>query len=220
MRAPQVLLIIRSGKLDATKAANLADDGNYRRIALRARVQQYRFDFEEQRCKATREVKAKKLKGAAELKKLVELIAQHLEGAEREMNKSVDDFRKKGTAADRTWFDAEIKSSIATIRQEAQTLILSISRRTTYNPLTLEERRSIIKAFGFTHIGHFYRCPNGHSFVIGEVSSPPCVVVERLANASSTLPVRRSDANLRVPRMPGADRRCWSRSQQQQHCGR
>ncbi|KAJ3004821.1 hypothetical protein NUW54_g4631 [Trametes sanguinea] len=37
-----------------------------------------------------------------------------------------------------------------------------------YQPLSLQERADIVKAFGFSHRGHFYNCENGHTFVITE----------------------------------------------------
>ncbi|KAE9400166.1 hypothetical protein BT96DRAFT_819626, partial [Gymnopus androsaceus JB14] len=33
---------------------------------------------------------------------------------------------------------------------------------------SIQEKEEIIKAFGFSHCGHFYNCPNGHPFVITE----------------------------------------------------
>lgn len=37
-----------------------------------------------------------------------------------------------------------------------------------YQPMSLQERQDIVKAFGFGHAGHFYNCENGHTFVITE----------------------------------------------------
>ncbi|KAG9089663.1 hypothetical protein FRC06_001443 [Ceratobasidium sp. 370] len=44
----------------------------------------------------------------------------------------------------------------------------SIRLGTWYATVTNEERLSIVKAFNFGHSGHFYRCPNGHPYVITE----------------------------------------------------
>jgi len=34
--------------------------------------------------------------------------------------------------------------------------------------VSLEEKMAIVKALNFSHTGHFYNCPNGHTFVIAD----------------------------------------------------
>ncbi|KAG8782712.1 hypothetical protein FRC16_002558, partial [Serendipita sp. 398] len=44
----------------------------------------------------------------------------------------------------------------------------TLSSGTFYQPVSVEEKRQILQAFNFSHRGHWYICPNGHTFVIGE----------------------------------------------------
>jgi len=46
--------------------------------------------------------------------------------------------------------------------------IRKLNGGTFFQPISIEEKRQIQQAFGFTHRGHWYTCPNGHIFVIGE----------------------------------------------------
>ena len=45
-------------------------------------------------------------------------------------------------------------------------------------PLSREDKLMIIKSLGFSHAGHFYKCENGHTYVIadcgGAVSASKC----------------------------------------------
>lgn len=61
---------------------------------------------------------------------------------------------------------------INAIREEWMNLERSIRMDTVYNPVSYEEKKQIVAAlrgnWDFTHSGHFYQCPNGHSFIITE----------------------------------------------------
>lgn len=37
-----------------------------------------------------------------------------------------------------------------------------------YEPLSSQEMQDIVKGLNFSHTGHFYKCPNGHTFVIAD----------------------------------------------------
>ncbi|THH30127.1 hypothetical protein EUX98_g4067 [Antrodiella citrinella] len=54
------------------------------------------------------------------------------------------------------------------ILDEWENLETSLRRDTFYAPVSLQEMTDIVKALNFSHRGHFYKCPNGHTFVITE----------------------------------------------------
>jgi len=62
--------------------------------------------------------------------------------------------------------------------KEYSDLAIHLLKETGYEPLSLGEKADIVKAFGFSHRGHFYNCENGHTFVIadcgGAVMSTRC----------------------------------------------
>ncbi|KAL4242825.1 hypothetical protein ABKN59_011535 [Abortiporus biennis] len=70
---------------------------------------------------------------------------------------------------ERKWFSENCRSKVDAWSQECDKLkefLLNLDG--TYQPLSLQEREDIVKAFDFSHRGHFYNCRNGHTFVITE----------------------------------------------------
>ncbi|KAJ3502284.1 hypothetical protein NMY22_g18636 [Coprinellus aureogranulatus] len=57
------------------------------------------------------------------------------------------------------------------ILQEWENIERSIQGGTFYEQVSLDEKLAIVKAMDFGYTGHWYNCPNGHTFVIGEVRS-------------------------------------------------
>ena len=97
------------------------------------------------------------------------------------------EFRR--TPEEETWLRDNFTTTAETILDEWQKMERTIRMDTFYEPVSLEEKMDVIKALGFcacriqrreslpgtndnkitAYTGHFYNCPNGHLFVIGEV---------------------------------------------------
>ncbi|KAI0332312.1 P-loop containing nucleoside triphosphate hydrolase protein [Cubamyces sp. BRFM 1775] len=97
----------------------------------------------------------------------------------------VDAVRHRATMRHRTggartaeWLQAEFTQPAEAILEEWRSLEISLRRDTFYEPVSLEELTQVVKAFrteftdrsrpSLAHTGHFYKCPNGHTFVIGD----------------------------------------------------
>ncbi|KAI0769450.1 P-loop containing nucleoside triphosphate hydrolase protein [Trametes elegans] len=87
----------------------------------------------------------------------------------REASARVQDVRRRN-AGGAEWLPAEFVRPASAIVEEWKSLEQSLRRDTFYQPVSLEELTQVVQAFRseFTHTGHFYKCPNGHTFVIGE----------------------------------------------------
>jgi len=70
--------------------------------------------------------------------------------------------------SERDWFKANCGDKGDRFVKEYEALATHLRTAGGYEPLSLQERADIVKAFGFSHRGHFYNCENGHTFVIGE----------------------------------------------------
>ncbi|KIY70900.1 hypothetical protein CYLTODRAFT_391263 [Cylindrobasidium torrendii FP15055 ss-10] len=66
------------------------------------------------------------------------------------------------------WFKDEVRVPAETYKEEYLKLAEHIRSDTGYQPMSVNEMKEVVKAFGFSHTGHFYNCPNGHPFVITE----------------------------------------------------
>ncbi|KAL4078405.1 hypothetical protein V8B97DRAFT_1937181 [Scleroderma yunnanense] len=76
--------------------------------------------------------------------------------------------QKKSDPEETDWLSTNFSSIAQDIVDEWGKIERSIRLDTFYEPLSLQERMEIVKAFGYAVAGHFYNCPNGHTFVIGD----------------------------------------------------
>ncbi|GJE94480.1 P-loop containing nucleoside triphosphate hydrolase protein [Phanerochaete sordida] len=66
------------------------------------------------------------------------------------------------------WLTATFSEPANVIIQEWQKLERSLRMQTFYEPVSLQEMHDIVQGLNFSHTGHFYKCPRGHTFVIGD----------------------------------------------------
>ena len=90
-------------------------------------------------------------------------------------------------AEEEIWLTSNFTSKAITLLTEWQKLERALRSQTFYQPVSLEEQMAIVKSFKFcefqapggflgltghtAHTGHFYNCPNGHTYVIEDVRS-------------------------------------------------
>jgi hypothetical protein len=91
-------------------------------------------------------------------------------------------------ASNTEWLTTNWDPPIAKLKEAWESIRKAINGGVFYTEVSFQEKASIVKALGFgafrphylpvlclishltAHRGHFYRCPNGHPYVIGEVS--------------------------------------------------
>jgi len=72
------------------------------------------------------------------------------------------------------WLRTHFEVPASTVLDQWSSLESSIEGGTFYTPVSLDEVTQIVKSFGFSHVGHWYACQNGHAFVITYVGRFLC----------------------------------------------
>lgn len=177
------LFLLDSCIKDAHTAFVIAKESESRRqmttttlLIMRADLERFRFNLE-------------MTKGSGTLKTERARLA---DGARSEMLKATRS--TSATARDhlavlpndgQEWITNNFVRTAQTIIDEWQKVEKSIRAETFYEPVSLDEKMAVVKALNFceslchpntpslispiAHTGHFYNCPNGHTFVITEV---------------------------------------------------
>ncbi|KAJ8454017.1 hypothetical protein ONZ51_g13274 [Trametes cubensis] len=179
--------LFRSCMTDAEKAQTMASNSSATRQEARAALLCIRFAFElfrwDVKCKRTELLRSGGYTGSEREKLSHEVIKykntlltalERLENAyiRKRPSKTMDDLKDE-----RAWLYKNCRRKVETWVEECNALNEFIVKGGFYQPLSLQEREDIVKAFGFCkcyelsaiwHRGHFYNCENGHTFVITE----------------------------------------------------
>jgi hypothetical protein len=181
--ANYILFLIDTCDQDARIAFEIAKKSESRRqmtktslLIMRTDLERFRFNVEMNReCGKLKDVRGQM---AAEASHKIQL-------ATRAIQATLDDHLAMRVEED-AWLDENFTSKAKTLLAEWRNIERSLLLGTFYEPVSLEEKMSIVKSFNFcmfylarvsfeltkkktAHTGHFYNCPNGHTFVIGEV---------------------------------------------------
>ncbi|KAJ2931227.1 hypothetical protein H1R20_g5802, partial [Candolleomyces eurysporus] len=156
---------IRTCVEDSSLAYQIAEDSQSRRqmtscriFILRSALEQFRFSmamsqksghFNEQR------------------KHLLELAVQQNQAANSTVDETIQAHIAVKFEDQTSWLDDNFRKPASVILEEWDKLERSIRMGTFYEPLSLTEKILVVKAMGFS-TGHWYNCPNGHTFVIGD----------------------------------------------------
>jgi len=173
-----VSFIYESCIRDAEKARAVAEKSTASRLAaraglyiLRGKLELFRFDILAERALLARH-------GLLDVSRRKELCAK----AQKEASSTAAEVktlesryvrnRPVTTMAEfkgeRAWFDQHCREKGDKYVAEYNKLANHLLTESGYAPLSLQEKADIVKAFGFSHRGHFYNCENGHTFVITE----------------------------------------------------
>jgi len=161
--------LFKSCLRDADVAFVVAKDSESHRQLSKTALYQMRISLEEFRfdlmmCKMTGQFKVQDhrmtlAKSALELRQTARVL----------MNTTITDhLNKKRSTEEREWLETNFSSIARDIVDEWGKIERSIRMETFYEPVSMQERIAIVKALGFAHAGHYYNCPNGHTFVITE----------------------------------------------------
>ncbi|KAH9934852.1 uncharacterized protein B0H18DRAFT_1114692 [Fomitopsis serialis] len=156
--------ILESCVADAGKALAMAQKSSASRQSARSSVYIIRSDFERFRAQIVEE--------RAELGRTGDLTAARRQTLALKIRRRIHPQQAVEDMQDlrdeREWFKDNCGRKVERWREECTELEKVMLSDKFYQPLSLQERADIVKAFGFTHRGHFYNCENGHTFVITE----------------------------------------------------
>ncbi|TFY69868.1 hypothetical protein EVG20_g2978 [Dentipellis fragilis] len=163
---------------DAEKALAIAQKSSASRLAARGTVYVIRSELEEFRFSMLANMKEMAREGHLDAEQRSELIAETkakradaeatIKRAETSYIRSQQSSSMSQLKELRQWFASNCRARVDKFAQAYDELAEHIRTNTAYQPLSLQEKMDIVKAFGFSHRGHFYTCANGHAFVITE----------------------------------------------------
>lgn len=183
-----VEFILSSCTLDAQMVLKTAETSGASRQVLKCELKLMRITLNEFNFKV-RQLQGEK---AADLvtkrKRLAAIAKEQRIQAQLSLNRATDThFKRKGqTAEEVAWVDENFMQTATEVIEKWSELIKKLNGETFFQPVSVEEKRLIQQAFAsefskclnfilytmlsrsIAHRGHWYTCPNGHVFVIGE----------------------------------------------------
>ncbi|KZT03360.1 uncharacterized protein LAESUDRAFT_366011 [Laetiporus sulphureus 93-53] len=173
-----VNFVLESCIADARKALLMAHRSSASRQAARCGVYILRAEFEQFRTQIVEERNelfrtgqlddARRRELAAKVKGWSTNLLNVVSKYEGEYIRSRPSQNMAELKEELAWYKINCRRKIETWREECGSLERFVLTDKIYQPLSLQEREDIVKAFGFSHRGHFYNCENGHTFVITE----------------------------------------------------
>ncbi|KAH9170429.1 hypothetical protein EDB89DRAFT_1304426 [Lactarius sanguifluus] len=173
-----VSFIYESCIRDAKKALDIAEKSSASRLAaqagvniLRGKLELFRFEILAQRTLLSRRgLLSNGRRNQLSTKAQLEADTASLEMKRLEMtyirSRPVAD--TTGLRSERVWFTQNCGEKGDKFVKEYNALATHLRTERGYEPLSLKEKEDVVKAFGFSHRGHFYNCENGHTFVIDD----------------------------------------------------
>ena len=146
--------ILISIEQDAKMAARLAEESiNFRQL-LGAEQQLFRIRFEHLKIACQVELKSpisdqRRGERATELDQQVEEI--------------IDQSGTRSDLSEAPWFSEVYQQPCIKLVEEIKQFALHVRGAAVYQHVSAAEKESIVKAFGFSHSGHWYRCSNGRT---------------------------------------------------------
>nr|VWP02491.1 Putative type IV pilus protein [Ganoderma boninense] len=164
--ASYVVFILRSCAADAEIALQITRESESFRqeastVLLLMRIELEQFRFNVQMSKQT----TAKMTDAGRAK-LADTAKEKRASAEQRI--AAVRARGEGRQGAKNWLHSDFVEPTLAILDDWKALERSLRNDTFYEPVSLEELTQIVKGLNFSHTGHFYKCPNGHVFVITE----------------------------------------------------
>ncbi|KAI0696188.1 hypothetical protein BC835DRAFT_1272285 [Cytidiella melzeri] len=171
--------VYNSCEEDAKKALAMAERSSASRQAAQCSIYLIRSGFERERFRVVTAEKQLPSISYQEGRKGREKLADEVDSKCRSINielgrvlktylgsrpaKTMEDLQ-----AERNWFADNCRRKADKYLSELEKLAEYVRKGGAYEPLSMQEIEDIVKAFDFGYTGHFYRCPNGHPYVITE----------------------------------------------------
>ncbi|RPD78076.1 hypothetical protein L226DRAFT_610074 [Lentinus tigrinus ALCF2SS1-7] len=160
--------VLRSCAADAEIALQITQESESHRqeastVLLIMRIEMEQFRFNVQMMGQTHKMSVENRV------KMADSAYEKLAGARERVN----DVRMRATRRGQRsqvaeWMQGDFLLPAQAILGDWEALERSLRRDTFYQPVSLDELTQVVRGLGFSHVGHFYKCPNGHVFVIGE----------------------------------------------------
>jgi len=167
--ATYIKFLFMSCLRDADVAFEVAKDSESHRQITKTALYQMRISLEEFRFNLFMSKTTGTFKGQDCRDELAERASQMRLASEECMKLTIQRHREKKMGLEEMdWLEENFTSIACDIVEEWAKIRRSIRLDTFYEPVSLEERMVIVKALNFAHAGHYYNCPNGHTFVITE----------------------------------------------------
>ncbi|KAI0088042.1 P-loop containing nucleoside triphosphate hydrolase protein [Irpex rosettiformis] len=154
---------------DAQLALSIAESsGSHRQtvkthlLILRIELEQFRFNVDGAKRTRTFGEQRTKLAERAKLKS---------QDAHQRVAAALQEYlhvRRSNQDEQQGWLAENFEHHAKTIFSEWEKLEKSLVSETFYEPLSLREMENIVRGLNFSHTGHFYKCPKGHTFVIDD----------------------------------------------------
>ncbi|BGP31025.1 hypothetical protein JCM10296v2_002789 [Rhodotorula toruloides] len=158
------IFILRTAERDIAHALERAEETTSRRLSFEGYLYRLRVAYESSRFACQTGVRY----GMIERELAVEPAAAKERQAAREFERAV----QAALAAQPSLaalLEDDVRPKARSILDDWVELIEKTRRgETFYEEVSTQERIMIVKAMSFGTTGHFYKCPNGHTFVIGE----------------------------------------------------
>ncbi|KAJ7045696.1 hypothetical protein C8F04DRAFT_1065834 [Mycena alexandri] len=160
------LFLFDSCLRDAEQAYSIAEQSESRRqmtksvlFTMRARLNRFTFNLEMVRASSKMQEARAKLLDDVEREKF---------DAERDIATTVEKHIARLPDDRQTWIRDNFSETADVVVSEWMKMEKSIRSGTFHQPVTFDEQRAVVQALNFSHTGHFYKCPQGHVYVIGE----------------------------------------------------
>ncbi|KAI0812709.1 P-loop containing nucleoside triphosphate hydrolase protein [Irpex lacteus] len=164
-----VAFLYRSCSRDVQLALSIAESSASHRQVVKTQLLVLRVDLEQFRFNVDG---AKKLENYGELRaELADRAKLKRSNAHQRVATVLQEYmdaRRSNTDEERAWLAENLERHAKTIFTEWEKLERALVNDTFYEPLSLREMEDIVKGLNFSHTGHFYKCPRGHTFVIGD----------------------------------------------------
>ncbi|KAG5648636.1 hypothetical protein DXG03_003247 [Asterophora parasitica] len=168
MWATFILFVLDGCQRDAHMALKIATASETRRqmtktrlLVMRIELERFRFNFRmaEESCN---------LRIPEQRQSMADKAHEGADTVRRNIRLIVAEHRQILPNDSQNWIVDNFTETANLILQEWEKLENSVRSATFYEAVSLDEKMNIVKALNFGYGGHFYNCPNGHTFVITE----------------------------------------------------
>ncbi|KAJ7496030.1 hypothetical protein B0H11DRAFT_2171669 [Mycena galericulata] len=160
------LFVLDSCLRDTERAYSIAEESESRRqmtmsalLIMRARLDRFRFNVDMVRVSG-------RLQG--DRQGLLAKVQDEIEFANGKIGKTMEEHVSALPNDQQTWISDNFFDTALLIVDQWKKLEKSIRTDTFYEAVSLDEQMAVVRAFSFTHTGHFYTCPRGHVYVIDQ----------------------------------------------------
>ncbi|KIP05604.1 hypothetical protein PHLGIDRAFT_147296 [Phlebiopsis gigantea 11061_1 CR5-6] len=164
-----ISFLYRSCRDDCNRALKITTETESHRqtvrtrlLVMRVQLESFRFNLETTRDVGQfQKVRDKLVERAEQQRGAVEQDSTQIQSAHLSIPRS-------NTTEEEIWLSTNFAGTVRKFIDEWEKIGRSVRGDSFFEPLSLQEMEGIVKSLNFSHTGHFYKCPNGHTFVISD----------------------------------------------------